>query len=686
MSTRTANVVVAKFATFSPAMVAFVLFVIWIPESGGYFPGLWYPSAVVAVSLLLATALVRGTLLPEQPAARIALLAFAGLVVFNYLSIDWSGSRGTALDASNELLLYLALAWTLSLLPWTPPTLACALCAFSGAIALFCLVGLAEAASARHLDPFFNQFRYATPLNYPNATAALAVMGMWPALLLSGSRELPPWARVSLLAMAVFLAEFSLLPQSRGALLGLAATTPIAILFAADRLRLLMRMVIVGAGLALALKPTLHVDSKLDTGGVVGPVLTHAADILFITTAAALVVGALLILAETRLARTRAPKVRPPRRLGRRGWITIGVIAVVALGASVPGIIHLAHVVSREGRTDTSVGSDRLLSVSPEERVDVARVAWKLFKSAPVAGVGAGNFGPRYDALRRFTKHSKYTHDIALRTLSETGLIGFLLFLTTVVALAAGLIRRSMSTLGLSRACLVAALLVAAYFLVHDSLDWLDEFPALAVPALGLALATIGIVDVPHRQRKPVIGRAWSAIAGFASRPAARVGATAALVILGIALIVFSLGAPYLSQQYVDRAIATYRVQPAGAYSDLSRASDLNPWSTTPLFTEGQIAEATGSPARARAAFERSLGIEDNWYAWIEIAAIDAQAGRFKLAASELSKAAKLDVDDPVVTQARMMIQQHQRINPVHFNLLFTQGVNAPLFSPQNIK
>jgi Flp pilus assembly protein TadD len=153
-----------------------------------------------------------------------------------------------------------------------------------------------------------------------------------------------------------------------------------------------------------------------------------------------------------------------------------------------------------------------------------------------------------------------------------------------------------------------------------------------------------------------------------------------------VALVLLALAAPYLSQQYVSTALRTYKVRPASAYADLSRASDLNPWSTAPLLTEGQIAEQLGNPARARAAFERALGIEDDWYAWVEIAVIDAQAGRFERAANELSKAAKLDVDDPVIAQAQTMIARRRRIDPVHFNLLFTQGTNASLFAPENIK
>jgi Flp pilus assembly protein TadD len=158
------------------------------------------------------------------------------------------------------------------------------------------------------------------------------------------------------------------------------------------------------------------------------------------------------------------------------------------------------------------------------------------------------------------------------------------------------------------------------------------------------------------------------------------------VVLVGVALIVVVLGAPYLSQEYVNTALRTYKARPSVAYADLSRAARLDPWSAGPWLEEGQIAERLGDPSRARSAFEHVLRIEDNWYAWTELTLLDAQAGRFKRAASDLGRAAKLDVDDAVLTQARTMIRRHRRIDPVRFNALFTQGVNAFLFQSENIK
>src|SRR6202042_3635952 len=83
------------------------------------------------------------------------------------------------------------------------------------------------------------------------------------------------------------------------------------------------------------------------------------------------------------------------------------------------------------------------------------------------------------------------------RSLSETGIVGLALLVVIVGALLVGLIRAVRELDGLGRAGAVIGFLLAAYFLIHASLDWLDEFPALAVPAFGLALAAIELRPAP---------------------------------------------------------------------------------------------------------------------------------------------------------------------------------------------
>jgi tetratricopeptide (TPR) repeat protein len=154
---------------------------------------------------------------------------------------------------------------------------------------------------------------------------------------------------------------------------------------------------------------------------------------------------------------------------------------------------------------------------------------------------------------------------------------------------------------------------------------------------------------------------------------------------MGVALALAVYG-PYLSNRYVARALKTFATRPSSAYADLSRAASLNPWSTQPAISEGTVAEQLRNTARARAAFERALRVEKDWYPMLQLALLDAKGGHFPAALDELQRAAKLDADDPVIVQARDLIDHRQRIDPVQFNQLFFQGANTSLFKPQNLK
>jgi hypothetical protein len=678
------------------AAALLALWVVWIGASGGYYGDVWYPStlALGSVAALLVLAARRRPVLARAP--RIALLAFFALVALNYLSMLWAGSKGTALEASNKLVLYALVALVFSCLAWTPRLLAMMLGAWALAIAAFCAVGLIDATSASNLDRFFVQLRWATPLHYSNATAALAVMGMWPALILASRRELAPWLRTLFLPVAVFLAGVAFLPQSRAAVLGLVLTIPIVVAFASDRVRLLARLAIVGGALAFVVPRTVAVDDAISAGHPVGPVLGRAAAGMLLTSLVALLLGALLALLEwrwdrraTRLApRPSAPGQRPPlvvhgRLASRRARLIVGALVLcLAVGAAAPVVVHETRKIYNTANHDSSFGPTRILSATPEERLDYARVALHMFTSQPILGAGAGNFGPRYDALRHYDKHSKYTHDLALRALSETGIVGLLLLVLVLGGLAYGLIASALRSEGLARACTVAALAIAAYFLVHDSLDWMDEFPALAAPALGFAMAALTLRR-PVQARGPVLP---VRVGTDARHPLVRVGARAGAALVCLSVLV-AVSSAYVASRYNGRALATFRTNSRSAYADVNRAEELNPVDITSVITEGTIALNLGDTVRARAAFQRALKREDNWYPHLQLALLDAGARQFLAADAELALARRLDADDPVIAQAEVMLRQRLPIDPVDFDrLLTTAGDQGQFFRPQNIR
>jgi hypothetical protein len=677
------------------ALVVLALWLVWIGASGGYAQTVWYPSALGLISLWILALVRSRRVLPESMPARIALLAFAALVGLNYLSIAWAGSPGSALDSSNQLALYLLGAWVFALLPWTPRRLAALAGAWSVGACVFCAVDLVRAVSTSSLTIFFVDGRFATPMQYSNATGALGVMGMWPALILSSRRELPAWLRACCLGIATFLATFAVLPQSRASLLGLLLTAPLALVVMSDRLRLLFRMLVVGGALALCLPLVVHVNDAVNAGAQVTPVLRHAARTMLISSVVAALIGLCLALVENRVSARRAnagqadgpdpPSGRSLRLPRLPPVLAVALVAVVLVGAAVvfePRIAHLVHETVRKGNTDAGTGSNRFLSTSPEERFDYARVALHLFSGSPVLGIGSGNFGRRYDALRGFLKHSQYTHNLPLRVLCETGVIGTFLFLILVLALVVGMIRVARRHSDLTRACVGVAFTVSAYFLVHSCLDWVDVFPALAVPAIGLPMAAITLGDTrPSRDAstgaEPRRGVGWAA-------GRSRLG-WAVVGVGGVGMFVALAGA-YLALQSTNRAFAIFRANPQEAFHYLSVAKSLNPLSAAPITSEGTIALYAGDTNRAISSFTASVRKEDDWYPRLELALIDAHAGRFSAARTQVQAAARLDVKDPLISELRQDIERHRRVDPIAFNQDLEQQGNSLATPQQTVK
>lgn len=684
----------------APALALVALWLVWVAASGGYWPETWYPSALATLAGGAAIAIWRRALVPRPGPARTALGLLWALVALQYASILWAGSPGGALQAANELALYALVAWVLTLVELTPRALLVAAGCWSAGVCAICAVQLARAASAADLTAFFVDGRFAAPMSYSNATGAIAAMALWPALMVWRLREARAWARVAGLGVAALLGEFALLPSSRAAVLGMAVVAVVVLAISRDRARLLAGMLVVAGAIAATASRSVAVDNAASAGADATPVLRHAAIAIALGCAAALAAGALLVGAEAAIARAwagrhrdgigrlRATAARAARSRGPRAVGAAALLAAlgVALALAEPRLVALVHTIVRQGTSDASTGTNRLLSTSPEERFDYWRVALRLFASSPLVGIGAGSFGRRYDAMRRFLKHSQYVHDLPLRVLAETGAVGELLFLSLLAVLAFALVRAARRRDSQVAAGALIALAVSSYFLVHSLVDWVDEFPALAAPAIGLPLAALSLA---HPAAPPVAHPAAPAVAHPAAPPARRAATrapergrwgwpgpamrrragAATAAVAGLALLV-ALGGSYLSVSLVDRAFAIFRLAPGQAYRDLRLAGELDPLSADPYTSEGTIALYLGDLRRSRAAFERSLAIEDDWYPRLELALIDSRQGERAAALAQIAAAARLDVRDPVIALARQQIRAGLRIDPVAFDRL----------------
>ena len=179
--------------------------------------------------------------------------------------------------------------------------------------------------------------------------------------------------------------------------------------------------------------------------------------------------------------------------------------------------------------------------------------------------------------------------------------------------------------------------------------------PAFALPLVALVAAAGREPDAPPRRGRLRV--AGGLAAGIA-------------VLAALASVVPA----YLSVRYVQRALDRSGAERADAFSDLERARGLRPDALAPDLVEGRIAVDAGLYPRARRAFERSLDVEDNWYAHFQLAMIDASQRRFDAAARQLESAAALNPHDSVLRRAARAIDRKERIDPTAINRAIRHG------------
>src|SRR6202042_2050562 len=121
---------------------------------------------------------------------------------------------------------------------------------------------------------------------------------------------------------------------------------------------------------------------------------------------------------------------------------------------------------------------------------DFWRVSIDAFKAHPVGGIGMDNFADYYIPRGRSGENPSWPHSLELRLLAMTGIVGAVLFAVFIVLAFVAAISARRRGPPLGRVIVAAAMLPAIEWLIHGSVDWFWEMPALSGPALGfLAVA-----------------------------------------------------------------------------------------------------------------------------------------------------------------------------------------------------
>ena len=676
-----------------PGLLAVALMLVWAEHDGGYNTDTWYWGALVLIAVLAVLVVALGpAALPSDRRGRVALGAFGLYVAWSYLSIAWAQSPGDALEGSNRALLYLILFAVMLAIPWRGRAALLALLTFVIGVGAIGLVLLFRLASADHVGSLIIGGRLESPTGYFNSTAALFMIDALMATALAPRRELPGPLRGLLVAIACGALQLTLIVESRGWLFTLPLVLIVALVLVRDRLRVVIAALLPVAATLIPLHRLLAVYKA--TGDAA---LAHAAksagEASLLLCAVVFVIATLAAWAD-QLGRIPSPS--PARR--RQLAVLATVIAVAGGGAGVLAATkgHPFSFLSRQWNGFVHASKETVstsnFGVVGSGRYDFWRVALDAFLAHPIGGLGQDNFDNYYVPRRRTDQEPAWIHSLELRLLAHTGIAGFVLFGLFLVAavMAAFQARRGppeaapggdpssaeaggdpsleaeaggdpssgIAGAGLTQAVAGVALLPLVVWVIHGSIDWFWEIPALSGPALGfLAMAaSLGRPEPSPSRTEPARSRP-----GRSSRRIA-VGATGIAALLAAVVV---LAFPYLSVRESSAASDVRQTDPAKALADLNTAAKLNPLSADPGRIGGTIALQTGQYAQALRRFEQSISRDPGgWYAWLGAGLSASALNDRVLARRDLQMAGSINSQEPAIQVALARVDSPHPLSP----------------------
>jgi O-Antigen ligase len=548
----------------------------------------WIGAGVVLAASAAGVAILLGRVpLPRVTSAGAVFLALlAALAVWEALSIAWSILPSRSWDYANRTFVYLAFACLGAALGGVPRRWVA-----SGLAALLGLL-FAVALSAKVFPSIYDDYgrvaRLRWPVAYWNELALLGAAAVPLSLWLAG-REHGRRARVAAVVLLYAAVITVVLTYSRTGIV-LAALAGLAWI-ALDRERFegleALALGVVGGGIVAAIALALP---GIRSDGQSGSVRAHDGRLFGL----ALVLGALAVGAAAWLLLERELAVERRRLVVR---VAVGAIAAVVLAGAVGLVVHAGGPVAFAkdrwndfAHTQSSPGAVRLQTTSSGNRWGWWQQAWDAWTHHPAGGTGAGSF--RLTSTLRTDNPALVTtepHNVPLQFLSETGLVGFLLYAGMVVAAVLAVRGRGRDRV---TTALVIVLAIGAVHQVVD-IDW--DFVATQGPLFALAgflVAEPGRL-LPRRQLLPAVAVALACFAAL-----------------------YSLFSPWASDQRLntgyDRAV---RGDFAGALSAAKDAHALNPLAVEPLWLRATM---TSSDSEARDLYLRAAHREpqnpETWY------------------------------------------------------------------------
>jgi hypothetical protein len=589
------------WTAFGAAAIAFCA--LFFGGGASSAPLVWIGGA----ALVLAAVLVFEPPAVDRPAA-LFLGGLLGLALWSGISIVWSISPDRTWSFTNRSLVYVAFA-LLGVLVCGRATRA--QIALGAAILLGLVVGwalLAKCVPALYSD-YGRLARLRAPLDYWNELALLCAAGVPVALWLAVVRRRLEGA-VLLYALVVTL----LLTYSRfGVVLAIAVAVGWTLIERRNRVESLATFAL-GAiagtavfGIALAL----HGITK---DGQSRAVRAHDGWIfaLVILAGAALVYAAAWLLARHPVAPSRRARVE------RVAGIAALVLAVAGIAVSVAFAGRIWHEFTNPGNTQVLNTSTRLKTATGDRWV-WWQEAWHAFTRHPGGGTGAGTFELTNQMLRRAPVVVDEPHNVPLQLLSETGIVGFLLYLVAAAGALLGAWRARLEPAGLALGLAVAA------FFAHAVVDKDWNYVATCGPLFFVAGCLLARPQAAPISRRPLVAACSVAVA---------------------LACVYSLAAPWLAQRQLATATTAAQVKHARTYDPLSVDALL------------ELAAFETDPASALQHYTDAVKLEpENADAWFELGSFYFGYKQWRLAYDALNNSYTYDRFGPAAKKCGLLDQ-----------------------------
>ena len=474
-------------------------------------------------------------------------------------------------------------------------------------------------------------------------------------MVLGSRRQAAPVLRGVLIFAAVLLGGLALMGQSRGWLFALPVVAVIFLAVTPRRVRTSLTLLLAVAGVAATIPAVLDVYDKT------GPALARSVD----SAARTILIAAVLTGLVAAVAAVADRRVRVSPEGGRRmGAALLAAAAALAVAGTVVYVAKrgspftdVAHAWNQFKTKGTPHGGTNRLGRLGSDRYDFWRVALQRFEHAPIAGIGADNYQEAYLLHGKSLEQPLYPHSMELRTLSQTGLVGALLLTAAFAAALAAAARALRRRAGWGAAAAAAGVGAFTYWLVHGSVDWFWEFPVLSGTAFALLGLAAGLAPRPPGQP----GRTGRPLVGGPLR-------VAVVAVVGIVLAL-SFAGPWLSDRYIARAVAVWRLHPARAFDRLDSASSLDPLSPRPKAVAGSIALRLGQTGLAERYFREALDRDSHYaYSYLELGALAVGTGGRAEGVRLLEAAVALAPRDVVAKRALRQARRGGRIDITRMN------------------